>query len=232
MKFKHTTSFVVTTLAATVMSNAAVVTIEALDLRGGGVFGHANATLTSGPGNTTADPLDWVISYANLDLDGDTSANDTVNSTVRASGGTNQRAWGQGVDTGFGNLNGVTFSVINVSGTTTDSGATIVFDGFTGGAIGGGGNGDLDRNAEINGNLVSVVSADTGSFQFIIDAVDFGTPAATVLYDNSGATTAGFGAVSARHHDLQFSTVPAVPEPSSAVLLGLAGGMLAFRRRK
>ncbi|MEN8694131.1 MAG: PEP-CTERM sorting domain-containing protein [Akkermansiaceae bacterium] len=227
MKLKCAYTVVCASIAASMASQAAVVTITALDLRGTGLFGHADATLTSGPGNTAADPLDWVISYANLDLDGDASANDTVNFTVRASGGTNQRAWGQGVDTGFGSLNGVIFSVVDVSGTTTDSGDSIVFDGFTGGAIGVGGNGDLNRTAEINGATASVVSPTTGGFQFVIDAVDF-APTATVLYDNSGGD---FGAVSARHHDLQFSTV-AVPEPSSAVLLGLAGSMLAFRRRK
>ncbi|MEQ8211426.1 MAG: PEP-CTERM sorting domain-containing protein [Lacipirellulaceae bacterium] len=207
------------------VSQAATVTIEALDLRGTGVFGHADATLNSGPGNTTADPLDWDITYNNLDLDGDSTANDTVNFTVRASGGAGQRAWGQGVDTGFGSLNGVTFSVINVSGTTTDGGNAIVFDGFTGGAIGVGGNGDLDRNAEINGQLASVMSPSTGGFQFVIDAVDF-APTATVLYDNSGGT---FGAVSARHHDLQFS---AVPEPTALILFGLGTlGLAASRRR-
>lgn len=227
MKLKCAYTVVCASIAANMASQAAVVTISALDLRGTGLFGHADATLTSGPGNTAADPLDWVISYANLDLDGDASANDTVNFTVRASGGTNQRAWGQGVDTGFGSLNGVTFSVVDVSGTTTDSGDSIVFDGFTGGAIGVGGNGNLNRTAEINGATASVVSPTTGGFQFVIDAVDF-APTATILYDNSGGD---FGAVSARHHDLQFSTV-AVPEPSSAVLLGLAGSMLAFRRRK
>lgn len=217
---------------------ADTVNIFALDLRGTGLFGHADATLNSGPGEVSGDPLDWDITYNNLDFDNDGTANDTVNFTVRASGGANQRAWGQGVDTGFGSLNGVTFSVINVSGTATDSGETIVFDGFTGGAIGVGGNGDLDRTAEINGQLASVTSASTGSFQFVIDAIDFAGPAATVLYDNSGDSDfdgngdGGFGAVSARHHDLQFSTIAAIPEPSSIALIGMIGGLIAVRRRR
>lgn len=226
--------FTAVVVCSVAVSQAATVTIEALDLRSGGVFGHPDATLSSGPGSATADPLDWVISYANLDLDGDSTANDTVNFTVRASGGVNQRAWGQGVDTGFGSLNGVTFSVINVSGTTTDGGNAIVFDGFTGGAIGVGGNGDLDRTAEINGQLAAVTSATTGGFQFIIDDVDF-APTATILYDNSGDSNfdgnddGGFGAVSARHHDLQFS---AVPEPTSLILFGLGAFGLAVSRRR
>lgn len=214
-------------LMAAPLAMGATITIEALDLRGTGVFGHpdATATLNGGafPGTLAADPLNFEITYTNLDLDADGTPNDTVNFTVTASGGNGQRAWGQGVDTGFGNLNDVTFSVTSVSGNATDSGYPIMFDGFTGGAIGVGGNGDLNRTAEINGNPVAVMSPTTGAFQFIIDAVDF-APTPTVLYTNSGGD---FGAVSARHHDLQFSVVP---EPTSAALLAL--GALGFVARR
>ena len=220
--------------ALAVPANAAVVTITALDIRGSGVFGHdpnvSGVTINgAAPGGTTAaDPLTIELTYSNLDLDGDSSANDSVTFSLSAAGGgASQRAWGQGIDTGFGNLNNVTFTMSSVSGTTTDSGDTIVFDGFTGGAIGVGGNGNLDRNAEINGNPVSVFSPTTGGFQFVIDAVDF-APVSSVLYTNSGGT---FGAISARHHDLQFSTIP-VPEPSVFGLTGLAlAGLLGRRRR-
>lgn len=235
MKHQKIPAILIAALAASLSADAVIVGINALDLRSTGIFGHANATLTSGPGAITADPLDWVISYSNLNLDGDGTANDTVNFTVRASGGTNQRAFNQGVDTGFGNLNDVTFSVINVSGTTTDSGDTIVFDGFTGGAIGVGGNGDIDRTAEINGTLASVTSANTDSYQFKTSSVDFAATA-TIVYDNSGDSDfdgngdGGFGTVVARNHDLQFSTVP---EPSSAVaLFGLVAGLVVLRRRR
>ncbi|QDT69650.1 hypothetical protein MalM25_25890 [Planctomycetes bacterium MalM25] len=213
------------------LSQAASITIEALDVRGSGVFGHpdvTSVTLNGGAvgGTTVADPLDFEITYTNLNLDGDASANDTITFTLRAAGGgMAQRAWGQGIDTGFGNLNDVTFSVTSVSGVTTDGGSPVQFDGFTGGAIGVGGNGNLNRTAEINGNAVSVMSPTTGGFQFIIDAVDF-APVATVLYDNSGGD---FGAISARHHDLQFSAV--IPEPTSAMLLAIgAAGFLARRK--
>ena len=142
MKLRY---LLMTTAIAVMMASSANagVIIEALDLRGNGVFGHPDATLVSSSGSVTADPLFWEIAYANLDIDGDGTANDTVNFTVQATGGTNQRAFNQGVDNGFGNLGngatvGPTFSVINVSGNTTDSGDLIVFDGFTGGAIGSG----------------------------------------------------------------------------------------------
>ncbi len=207
-------------LAAATAAHGETITIEALDIRGTGIFGHnaniSGATLNGGafPGTLAADPLDFSLTYGNLDLDGDSTPNDSVTFTLRASGGAGQRAWGQGIDTGFGSLNGVTVSMLSVSGETTDSGDTIVFDGFTGAAIGVGGNGDLNRSAEINGMLASVISPDTGSFQFVIDALDFPV-APTVLFDSSGGD---FGAVSARHYDLQFSTVP---EPASFVLMSL-----------
>lgn len=225
-------------IAALMASSADAGTITALDLRGNGVFGH-NANLVgtpTSPGNVAGDPLDWIITYTNLDIEGDGSANDTVNFTVRASGGTNQRAFNQGVDNGFGNLGaganvGPTFSVINVSGTTTDNGETIIFDGFTGGAIGAGtGAGSvLDRNADVNGTNLSIFAADNGAFRFLTASVDF-APTPTITYDNSGGTS---GSIVARNHDLQFSSVPSsIPEPSSLAVLGLAGlGLMARRRR-
>lgn len=207
----------------------AVVSITALDVRGTGVFGH-NPNVTgvtingaAPSGTTVADPLNIEMTYSNLNLDNDGTANDSVTFTlVAAGGGTNQRAWGQGIDTGFGNLNDVTVTLTMAPQTTTDLGAPIEFDGFTGAAIGVGGNGDLNRTAEINGLPVAVMSANTGGFQFVIDAVDF-APTASVLFDNSGGD---FGAISARHYDLQFS---AVPEPATALLLIVAMGLAAVR---
>ncbi|QDV62681.1 PEP-CTERM sorting domain-containing protein [Crateriforma conspicua] len=216
-------------------ANAALVNITALDVRGTGVFGHdpniSAVTINdvAPSGTTVADPLNIQLTYSNLDLDGDSTANDSVTFTLTAAGGGgSQRAWGQGIDTGFGSLNNVTLSVSSVSGTTTDFGDTIVFDGFVGANAGLGGNGDFQRNVDINGTTVNLTTANTGAFEFVTRGIDF-APTSTVLFDNSGGTG---GSIVARSYDLQFSTVAAVPEPSSFALLGLCGGAAVWRRRR
>lgn len=213
------------------LASADVITITALDVRANGVFGHDDVSGVTLNGNALAgtfvsNTLDFAMTYSNLDLDGDASANDEVTFTLRFSGPANMRAFNQGIDTGFGSLNGVTVSVLGVTGTTTDLGHAIQFDGFTGSAIGVGGNGDLSRSAEINDNPVSVVSANTGSFQFKNAGVDFAA-VSTVTFDNSGGD---FGSVVARHHDLQFSTV--IPEPAAiGMILAMSGTGFIIRRR-
>lgn len=81
--------------------NAQVV-IGALDIRASGVFGH-DANLGGSPtaGVTingaaidpyvavAADPLDITLTYGELDLDADGTANDSVTFTVNVTGGTN-----------------------------------------------------------------------------------------------------------------------------------------------
>ncbi|MEM9481386.1 MAG: PEP-CTERM sorting domain-containing protein [Verrucomicrobiota bacterium] len=231
---KLSSVLILAALAGTSVTNAAVVTIAALDVRANGVFGHnpnVSAVTVNGvaPGPTVvADPINVQLTYSNLDLDGDSSANDSVTFTLTATkfgpDGGNLRIFNQGIDTGFGNLNDVVISVTSVSGTTTDSGDLIVFDGFTGAAAGFGGNGLLDSSVEINGTTVSVNFTTTG-FQFSTQAIDFAlTP--TVQFDNSVQN--GIGTIVARHYDLQFSTIP---EPSAALLGGLSFLALLRRRR-
>ena len=229
---------------------AAVINIDALDVRSTGVFGHPDVSAVTINGvaptnNTTANPINVSITYSNLDLDGDASANDAVTFTLTATGsGASPRIFGQGIDTGFGSLIGVTVSVSSVTGTTTDSGDTIVFDGFTGANIGAGsgsnpnaGTGNpgspavIDRSVEINGSAVSIVfdNTPTPGFVFQTNGIDF-APTPTVLFDNSSGTS---GSLVARSYDLQFSTVPVpVPEPSSVALIGLVGGFCGLSRRK
>ena len=154
--------FAAAAAACGVASVATAVPVEVtLSPRGTGIFSveTVDNVLINGaaaPGTLVADPLVFTFDVFDLDLDGDTTANDVVSVTLTfAGGGSAQRAWPQGVDTGFGNLSNVT-ATMSGTGTTTDLGNPIVFDGFTGGDIGVGGNGDLNRSAEINGTLVTV----------------------------------------------------------------------------
>lgn len=228
------------------------VIIQNLDLRGTGVFGcgaddagagtygnHAvnasaitvNGAALPGGARTPADPIDMQMTYSNLDLDFDGSANDAVTFTVRFEkvdfggdglDGGDLASFGQGFDTGFGNLNDLQVSVVNVTGTTTDSGSTIFFDGFSGAGIGGGSGGDIDRTVEVNGTTVTLAVPSNGGFQFTVQTLDFTDPVATLELDNSGDTDldgmadGGFGSIVARTFDLQFS----LTEPDTGGLKG------------
>ena len=221
-------------LMASPLAMGATITIEALDVRANGVFGHnpnvSGVTVNGNApaGTVVADPINVELTYSNLDLDGDSTANDSVTFTLTAtktgSDGGDLRIFNQGIDTGFGNLNDVEVSVTAVSGVTTDGGAAITFDGFTGAAAGAGASGAVDRTVEINGTGVTLSTPGAGGFEFAVSAIDFAlTP--TVTFDNSGGT---LGSVVARHYDLQFS---AVPEPASALLLTLGATALIARRK-
>lgn len=201
---------------------AAVDTIEFFDVRGTGIFNHddniGSATLNGGafPGGARipAEVIDIAVVYNNLDLDGDETANDTVNFTMSftkvdfdedGNEGGFLAHWGQGIDTGFGSLQDLQVTVKDVSGTTTDSGANVVFDGFTAVGIGSGTNGDINVSAEVNGNTVALSSADTGTFQFAVERVDL-DPAAVLNIGNSMQLGANNPSIVARNYDLQFST--------------------------
>ena len=229
------TSLIVTAIIVLVASTTinAQVIIDNLDVRVNGIFGHNDNVgdpgsqtimLNGGPAGTDGtamlfDPIIYEITYANVDVEGDGTANDTIDFTLMAEGGTAgingvQRIFGQGIDTGFGALNNVTVTISDVSGTTTDSGMNIVFDGFWGAEVGAGtGAGSaLDRSVEINGTTVAfdpLDYPDTGAFQFAKLGVDFASLQQSVLFDNSGGAAGpgepGVGSLVARTYDLQFS---------------------------
>lgn len=229
MQLLKCSALLITASAASLSANAAVVTINDMTVTRNGVGGPNASAVTINGGATgttvTADPINIQLTYSNLDLDGDASANDSVTFTLSAAGGgATQRIFDQGIDTGFGNLNDVTVSVTGVSGTTTDLGHNIVFDGFTGGTAGMGSSTAQTRSVEINGATVNLATTG-GGFQFVQGEATF-SPAASVLFDNSGGSD---GSIVARAYDLQFSTV--IPEPASFALLGLGGIALLGRRR-
>lgn len=227
-------------------ANAAVITIDNLDVRSGGIYGHndhVGVPPTNQPSVTIngeaptgisvfSNPINVQMTYSNLDLDGDSSANDAVTFTLSAvhtaAGAENISLNNQGFNSGANTLSNLMFSVTDVSGTTTDSGKTIVFDGFTGAAIGSGApaNTDLNQSAEINGILASIVfDAVTDGYQFKTAEVNFAL-ADTVTFDNSAGTS---GTLVARTYDLQFSTVP---EPATVSMLGLGALSLFVLRRR
>ncbi|MEQ8211427.1 MAG: hypothetical protein RH917_16505 [Lacipirellulaceae bacterium] len=221
-------------LMLTCTANAQVI-IDGLDIRGTGIFGfgdqgshQTNVTASSynggafpGAPRTPNDPIDVTITYPGLDLDGDATANDEVTFTVRwqkvdfdndGNEGGFLASFGQGMDTGFGSLGDMQVSVIGVTGKTTDSDDFIVFDGFTGATLGAGGNtGGIDRNAEVNGTLISFTAAETGAFQFFTESIDF-APTPILEIGNSGDSDfdgmgdGGAGSIVARAYDFQFST--------------------------
>ncbi|MDP4721339.1 MAG: PEP-CTERM sorting domain-containing protein [Akkermansiaceae bacterium] len=245
MKLRQIPTLLGVTVALSVVANGAVITLDNLDIRSGGVFGHdagvgTPAAQQGGSGtvqvngaaptnaNTAANPLDIVVTYSGLNLDGDASANDVVTFTLRLAG-TGARTMNQGVDAGFGALNGLTLSMLSVSGTTTDLGDTIVFDGFTQLTVAKGSSTANTGTVDVTGFGESAQGASLvttgGVFQFVQDAVDFAGPVSSVSFSN---TVSDGGTMVARSYDLQFSTVP---EPSVA-LLGALGMLGLFRRRR
>ncbi|QDT69799.1 hypothetical protein MalM25_27400 [Planctomycetes bacterium MalM25] len=205
MKIAKPLIAVVAVLTLAPISLGAEVIIPFLDIRSTGVFNHnaqvSNVMYDINDGNgfqpspinnpSVGDPILVQMTYGLLDLDGDFTNNDEITFTMQwtkiGEDGGALRFFGQGADTGFGNLNDVEVSLVEVTGTTTDNGDEVVFDGFTGAAAGFGGNvGGIDRNVEINGVQVGVDAADTGGFQFSVESVDFDAPAPTVTFDNSG----------------------------------------------
>ncbi|MDB4541690.1 PEP-CTERM sorting domain-containing protein [Akkermansiaceae bacterium] len=244
MKLNYTKSFFAAASAATMFSNAAVYSVSNLQTRTAGPIG-TDATLTAGGtigNNHGGVPLTINFTVTNQDLDGDGNLDDSFTFDLVAST-TNANAigvstWGQGLsnsnDSGTGNafssIADVSVTVGSIVGATS-IGDTVIFDGFTAATLasGSGAGTIVDRTVDAGGLTFTMSAADNGGFRFVQDNQSFGSPQSSLDFTNQGGTS---GSLVLRTVDLQFSTVPAVPEPSSAVLLGLAGGMLAFRRRK
>jgi hypothetical protein len=201
---------------------------------GGDVTGTTGASHGSVPSQT------WTANVANQDLDGDGTADPfsfTVTATASSANGVS--IWGQGVNTsngggtntsfGIGTGNSITLTGALVGAPTTSLGETISFDGYTGGGIGLGHGQAQTASIDINGTT-STVSTPGGGFVFSQGQVDF-APTASVVFDNEVKTG---GSTSVRTFDVQFSSAPVVtvPEPTSLALIGLAGGLMAVRRRK
>lgn len=238
MKIKQT---LLASLATSLVSSAAVVQIDSLGFNTNGVaFNATNQANASNQfvngeaytgGNVAGATITTTLTYNNLDLDGDSTANDSVTFTIDVTSGGPGLLYNQGFHTNWGTLDGMVISVATVSGTTTDSGDAIVFDGFTGVAVGAGNGNEtgVDKQVTINGSIsASMQQAATGSYIFLQDYHDF-DPAATIAFTDSISNSGG--TLVARNMDLQFSTV-AVPEPSSALLVGLGSLGLLVRRHK
>ncbi|MGC6582868.1 MAG: PEP-CTERM sorting domain-containing protein [Akkermansiaceae bacterium] len=244
MKIKHIPTLLCASLAGSLMSSAAVYSVSNLQPRTAGPVG-TDAALTAGGtigNNHGGVPLTINFTVTNQDLDGDGSLDDSftfdlIGSTTNA-GATGVSTWGQGLSnsngagTGnaFSSIDGVSVTVGNIVGTTS-AGDNIVFDGFTAATVasGSGAGFIVDRSVDVGGLTFTMSAADNGGFRFIQTNQSFGTPQASLDFTNQGGTS---GSLVLRTVDLQFSTTPAIPEPSSTLLLGLAGGMLAIRRRK
>ncbi len=183
-----------------------------------------NGVAPAGP-NVAGHPITVTATYNNLPLDNDGIADDSVTFTMQVTSPGPGLLFNQGFHNNWGTLADLAVSVTSVSGTTT-GGNTIVFDGFTGAAVGAGeATGNIDRSVDINGVTSTLTGGNSGSFEFLQDFQDF-APVAALSYTNSGGTS---GTLVARNFDLQFSAV--VPEPASALLLG-AGTLLIARRRR
>lgn len=211
-------------------------------------FGPVNPDVTGAtPLSHGGMPLVVSLTASNQDVDGDSVIDadftfDVVFSSMTTGGGVS--LWGQGVSnsnaagTGntFSNIEGIMIEVQNVSGVTS-SGETVEFAGFSNFGLGTfdfSGNEGANQAALVNGNLLEANFAGMGTGGTAEFAGGLPGGLATTLSVQNAAVTSGTQAGSRiiRTLDLQFTSVSAIPEPSSVIVLGLAGVALGLRRRK
>ena len=186
-------------------------------------------------GTVNADPVDVKMRWSGLDLDGVGGANDHVDFTLSGdalSGNTqfSGLGWGQGF--GLGPGESLTFSIKDISA-SSDTPGTITFDGFTSGAIQGSdfGDGAYDLTVDLNGNSLSAVdSVGGGSTTATYQLANNSFTSPTLVFDNVVVGADG-GTATVREFDFGFSFVN-VPEPSAAVMFGLAFSILMTDRRR
>lgn len=218
------------------LASAGIVQFEAVDIRANGqVFGTFDMDFVANS-STDGNPLAIAFTVNNQDFDGD-GVGDTFSFDLLATSGDPNdtvRTFGQGIDSGFGDLNDITVSVANVSGTTS-LGETISFDGFFGGGFAAfefSGT-PPNRAATVNGILLVAPATGIGGTTQSPDFDPLTTP--TINFNNAPVPTGTeLGTRVIRTLDFQFSSAPpaAIPEPSSLGLLGLSAlGLVARRRR-
>lgn len=223
-------------------AQAATIVLDNLELRTAGPL-VTNVAATDGSFGPTAHGLVlWTenLTVTSQDLDGDGNLDDsfTFDLNATSTNSTGISNWNQGISNsngmGTGNsftdVDGITFSVSNVVGTTT-GGKPIMFDGFTAGGLGAF---IFDGTAVNQGGLINGIQVDAafpaGEIGGVAEADLSGTLPATVRFNNSAPSSGSpNGTRIARSLDLQFS---AIPEPTSLALFGLGVVGLVGRRRR
>lgn len=214
-------------------SHAAIITIANLDPTDNFMSGGFTTTVTGTTprniafagtfdmdGGGTNDTLTFDITYEYYS--GSSYSGTDVTLGTPSAANINNQNWGNPTFTGGDTLALLVSNIAYSSGEA--DGTTVVFDGYTGIRKIDNGAGAVDFAI---GGLTgaTVVTGPAGNGDLNISSLGN----ATQLYITSET---GNGSVRLRDLDLQFSTVTAVPEPSSFALLGVLGCFAASRRRR
>lgn len=235
-------------LVAALSASANAGTITSIGWNTSGVaFGTpSNGTVVSSllngaafPGaNSAGQNQDVTLTMSGLDIDNDGTANDTVTFNVNYdTSGTPGLLFNQGFHTNWGTLDGMVLTVDGVSGTATDSGLPIQFDGFCSVNIGAGAGADVNTNVDMTTSAgtttVNLMGTWDGvNYNFPQVNTIFASPEPMVSFSNSDPDAGGTGTNSTlvvRTLGFAFS----VPEPSALTLVfGMLCGLVAVARRK